>query len=417
VAHAPRPLELLDEDEHLGRGGAAALLGLAYWAGGALDAAYASYLEAFASLEKAGHIADLLGLSITLADLRIAQGRLNDAKRRLDLGLQISTAHGPPALRGTADMYVGLSAIARERNDIGEASALLRSSQDLSEENGLPQNAYRSRVALARVRQTEGDLDGAISLLDEAERRYDGDFSPDVRPVAATRARVLVAAGRLTDAVAWARDRDLSTADALTYLREFEHVTFAKVLLAQGSRDGEVRMIREVLEFLGRLLDAAEDGRRNGSVIDILVVQALANQAIGDVAAAHRSLGRALDLAEPEGYVRAFVDEGPPMATLLKHAARQADVSSYARRLLAAMGTPDRPAASEQPLIEPLSERELEVLRLLEGDLDGPDIARELGVSLPTVRTHTRNIYAKLGVNSRRGAVRRAAELGLLSRS
>ncbi len=104
------------------------------------------------------------------------------------------------------------------------------------------------------------------------------------------------------------------------------------------------------------------------------------------------------------------------MATLLKHAARQANGSTYVRRLLAAMSPGEGRVTSNQPLIEPLSERELEVLRLLEGDLDGPDIARELGVSLPTVRTHTRNIYAKLGVNSRRGAVRRAAELGLLSR-
>jgi LuxR family maltose regulon positive regulatory protein len=206
-------------------------------------------------------------------------------------------------------------------------------------------------------------------------------------------------------------------ADDLTYVREFEHVTFAKVLLAQRSREGDIGGLREVLEFLDRLLLAAEDGRRGGSVIDILVVQALANQAVGDSASALGLLARALDLAEPEGYVRAFVDEGPPMATLLKHAARQPGATTYGRRLLAAMATGEGRVGTEQPLIEPLSERELEVLRLLESELDGPDIARELGVSLPTVRTHTKNVYAKLGVNNRRGAVRRAAELGLLSRS
>jgi LuxR family maltose regulon positive regulatory protein len=416
VRHARRGLELLGEDEHLGRGGAAALLGLAYWAGGDLEAAHRSYLDAYANLEKAGHLSDLLGLTITLADIRIAQGRLGDAQRMYEQGLALSLANPGPVLRGTADMHVGLSAIARERDDRATATAALRSCQELGEENGLPKNPYRSRVAMARIRQTDGDLDAGIRLLDEAERRYDGDFSPDVQPVAAVRTRVQIVAGRLADAAAWARDRGLSTADDLTYLTEFEHLTLARVLLAHGSRERDDRAIRDVLAFLARLLAAAEDGRRIGSVIDIRIAQALAHQAIGDSAAAHESLSLAIDLAGPEGYVRIFVDEGPPMIALLKAAARQRDAPAYVRRLVAATAPPESLATADQPLIEPLSERELDVLHLLESDLDGPDIARELSVSLPTVRTHTSNIYAKLGVTNRRAAVRRAGELGLLSR-
>jgi LuxR family maltose regulon positive regulatory protein len=129
------------------------------------------------------------------------------------------------------------------------------------------------------------------------------------------------------------------------------------------------------------------------------------------------SLDRAVALAEPEGFVRVFIDEGPRMAALLKVAAKQPNAPRYVHRLLAALATAEGAAPVAQPLIEPLSERELEVLRLLETDLGGPDIARELVVSLSTVRTHTQNIYAKLGVNSRRAAVRRAAELGVLSRT
>jgi LuxR family transcriptional regulator, maltose regulon positive regulatory protein len=145
-------------------------------------------------------------------------------------------------------------------------------------------------------------------------------------------------------------------------------------------------------------------------------VQARAAQARGDVPAALSSLRRALSLAEPEGYVRTFVDEGPPMAALLRALAKDGDAGSYVRRLLAAFDGTEVSGPVPQRLVDPLSARELDVLRLLGTDLDGPDIARELVVSLNTVRTHTKNIYAKLGVNSRLAAVRRAEELDLMSR-
>ena len=124
-----------------------------------------------------------------------------------------------------------------------------------------------------------------------------------------------------------------------------------------------------------------------------------------------------MTLAEPEGYVRVFIDEGPPIASLLKAAAKQGTARNYVRRLLAAVSETGHDSPIRQALIEPLSERELDVLRLLGTDLDGPDIARELMVSLNTVRTHTKHIYAKLAVTNRRAAVRRAQELDLLSRT
>jgi LuxR family maltose regulon positive regulatory protein len=147
----------------------------------------------------------------------------------------------------------------------------------------------------------------------------------------------------------------------------------------------------------------------------VLVVQALAEQARGDLPAALAALRRALSLAEPQGHVRIFADEGPPMAVLLR-AAAAGTATGYARRILAALA----PGADSGPvpvgLVDPLSARELDVLRLLGSDLDGPDIARELFVSVNTVRTHTKNIYAKLGVTNRRAAVRRGEELDLMPR-
>ncbi len=417
MTHARRVLDLVSEDDHLKRGGGAGLLALACWTSGDLDGAQRWYVDSMASLEKAAHLSDVIGCSIALADIQIAQGRLDDALRTYERGLQIAMGQGGPALRGAADMRVGMSDLLRERNDLQAASQHLQTSRELGEANGLPQNPYRSRVAAARMRRAAGDLDGAVELLDEAERLYAGDFSPDVRPVAGVRARVWIAQGKLSEAWRWAREHDLTAADKLGYLREFEHATLARLLLAQGMRDRSNHGIREAIELTERLLAAADAGGRKGSAIDILVVQALARHARDDAPGALSSLGRALALAEPQGYVRIFVDEGPPMVALLKLAAKQPDASGYVRRLLAAFVVAEGRTPVEQSLIEPLSERELEVLRLLGSDLGGPDIARELVVSLNTVRTHTRNIYAKLGVNDRRAAVRRAAELGLLSRA
>ena len=143
----------------------------------------------------------------------------------------------------------------------------------------------------------------------------------------------------------------------------------------------------------------------------IRILKALAHHTRARRAAATHELHRALTLAEPEGYARVFLDEGSPMLTLLRDTASGGQ--EYATRLLAASGSATIGTAVGRGLVEPLSERELDVLRLLRSDLDGPDIARELMVSLNTMRTHTKNIYAKLGVNSRRAAVRRADDLNL----
>src|SRR5438270_3845683 len=210
-------------------------------------------------------------------------------------------------------------------------------------------------------------------------------------------------------ALEWTRERGLSVTDDLSYLREFEHITLARVLLARHA-------IPDAMRLLKSLLRAADDGARTGSVIEILVLQAIGYQIQDNIAAALGPLEHALTLAEPEGYVRIFVDEGPGMSALLEMAAKRRTAPEYARQLLAAFVKPENRTPVRNVLMEPLSERELDVLRLLGTDLDGPEIARQLMVSPNTMRTHTKNIYSKLGVNNRRAAVRRAEELELLSR-
>jgi LuxR family maltose regulon positive regulatory protein len=450
VTYAQRALDLAPEDDHMTRGGAAGFLGLAYWTSGDLEAAHRTYADGMASLQKAGNISDAINGATTLAAIRIAQGRLHDAMRTYEQALQLAMERGTPALRGTADMYVGMSEILRERNDLHAATQHLLRSKEMGEHTGFPENRYRWRVAMARIRHAQGDLEGALEMLDEAERLYMSDFSPNVHPIAAWKTRVWVAQGRLAEALGWARKQGLSAEDELSYLREFEHITLARILLARYGSDHIDSAIHEAIGLLERLLKAAQEGGRMGRVIEILLLQALAQHMQGDIPAALLPLGQALTLAEPEDYVRIFLDEGEPMRLLIEDLrgkivdgsfavsqSQPMELLPYIERLLRSFSTGQTATTDQQHspalapvgrrlgvqvspilpienLVEPLSQRELEVLRLLKTELSGPEIARELTIALSTVRTHTESIYSKLNVKTRRAAVKRAIELNLI---
>jgi LuxR family transcriptional regulator, maltose regulon positive regulatory protein len=411
TAHARRAYDL-GTDDPLARGGAAGLLALADWSRGELDAAHALWTDAKASLHAAGHAVDAIAVMRPMAEIRFAQGRLREAMRTYEQGLELTTTAGGSVLRGAADMHVGLAELALERNDLDMAADHLQKSSELGGQGGLPQHPYRWRVAMALVREAEGDVDAGISLLDEAERVFVGEYFPVVRPIPAVRARMQAAHGRLSEATDWIREVGLSVEDELSYLKEYEHVTLARLLIGRARQTREATAASDAVVLLERLLQEAEAGGRERSVVETLVLLGLVHHARGNAQAALPRLSRALALAEPEGYVRTFAAEGAPMTALLEAAVTYGIMPDYAGRLLAAGDRPRR-----QPLEEPLSERELEVLRLLGTDLDGPGIARQLVIGLSTVRSHTKSIYAKLGVSSRRAAVRRGEELRLLERA
>ncbi len=423
VKYAQRALTLFPEDAYLGHGAAAALLGLASWTTGNLEAGHRAYADSMVTLQRIGHFSDALGCALALADIQRAQGRLHEAVNTYERGLQIANEQGAPVLRGVADMYVGLSEIYREQGDLTTAMQYLLSSKELGEFAGLPQNRYRWRVAMARIREIEGDPNGALDLLHEAEDVYMGDFSPNVRPVPALRARVWATQGRLGEARSWAREQGLSVDGDLSYLHEFEYITLTRILLAQYQSDREDRLLHEAITLMECLLKAAEAGDRIGSVIEILMLQALTHHMQGDIPTALVPLERALMLAEPEGYVRLFVDEGQPMTQLLSAALASGIRPDYTARLLAHFEfempngeetPPLRLSSASQALIEPLSQRELEVLRLVAQGLSNQEISERLFIALVTVKVHNGKIFEKLQVRRRTEAVARARELGLL---
>jgi LuxR family transcriptional regulator, maltose regulon positive regulatory protein len=396
--HARAAIELATAYDDVVPAGATGLSGLAHWASGELDEARRSYATCIDGLRRAQHISDALGCYLTVAEIELAQGRLRDARTTLDEAQHVASGTSDASPRGTADIHVGHAQLALEGGDLPTARDHLATARVLGEERGLPPFAYRSRVVAAMLAEDEGDVTRALELVLQAEQVYLGDFSPNVRPLHAVATRLRIRLGDLDAAERWARDHDVTTDQELSYLREFEHVTLAEALLARGRIRGDQDLLAEVDLFLQRLLDAATAGGRDATVLEVLVLRALTARALGDTAGAQERADQAARLAAQEGQVRAFVRHGTLLA--------------------------DGPAGGAQPpqeptspgaLTESLSARELEVLRLLATELSGPEIAQRLFVSLNTLRSHTKSIYAKLGVNSRRAAVRRGRELGLLT--
>jgi LuxR family maltose regulon positive regulatory protein len=338
------------------------------------------------------------------------QGQLHLAVATFGRAFQIAMARGESPTLFVGLAHAGMAEVLYEWNDLDGAMRHAKKGIELGERRqsvDVLQAGY-SYIPLAQLYQARGDRKKALQLLRKAEQYAQRCKQTHVEALAAAfRARFWLAQGNLAAASRWARTIPLTT-DEPEYDHEFERITLCRALLAQGKTG-------DALELLTLLQDAAEEMGRTGRVIEIVALQALAYQAKNDVERALSTLERSLPLAEPEGYVRTFVDQGEPMARLLRRTQTRSIAPNYVSKLLTALGeTAEQPPAAAQPLIEPLSERELEVLRLIAGGLSNQEIAQELVVAVSTVKSHVNHIHGKLGVKNRTQAVARAQALGLI---
>ncbi len=345
------------------------------------------------------------------------QGRLRRAAATYEQLVQLQSEHeGMPLHPGYC---FGLGELCYEWNDLDAAKRLLRQGREvLGGSLTLAGDAIAQGYAtLARLQQARNNNSSALAIVEAfAQLAFARQFAPaQLAFVQAVRAQLELMGGNLAAAVRWAEASGLSASDDLAYPREREYLTFARVRIAQGREEPVGPFLSEALRLLERRRSDAEEKARTGSVLEILVLQALAFSALGKEAAALPVLERALTLAEPEGYIRLFVDEGEPMVALLCQAYTHGIAPAYVATLLSAAGAPKLPAPPPAgSLLEPLTERELEVLRLLVAGLSNHAIARELVITVGTVKSHVNHIYGKLGVQSCSQAIARAHTLHLL---
>ncbi len=425
-----RALDRLPQDDLFLRSVIAWSLGVSYSFKGDFVTAIRAFEDAARMSQRIDNLMVGVAALCNMAELTVTQGQLARAAGIYEEALALATDAQDRLLPAAGMALIGLGELRRERDDLSIAQRYLQDGIRLTKLWG-EIGTLDGYIALARVKQALGNVQAANKEMRKAKElaiRFDATEMDDIF-VAMHQARLWTAQGRLEAVRRWMVERDLDV-QALTtesldgqsadpfyyfYLRELEYITVGRLLLAEGRP-------AEALTVFEQLLPRIERQRRFGDVIEIQMLRALAFEAQGYSSQADEALERSLILAEPEGYVRMFVDMGPPITRLLYRATSRGVTPEYAGKLLAACDADKSasqapsivPEVTSSSLVEPLSERELEVLDLIAEGLSNREVAERLYISLRTVKWHASNIYGKLSVKNRTQAVAKARALGIL---
>lgn len=409
---AHQALEALPEQQLAWRTAVLSALGDAYVNTGQITAAHQAQSNALDLAKASGDPYMLIIAHLTLAETLRQQGKLQQV-------LSICSHHSMKANESglSQSALVGWllgiwSEVLAEMNDLDTAIKYAQKGAKLATDGGdtlyqVKSNLYLTQVLFSGGHQSEAQKTIRL-MLDSAQN---GDIPRwALHQASAWQVRLWLAEGNIERASQWAQEHNFDPDGELSYLREMEHMVFARLLLAQGRVD-------EAIRLLSHLLEVTRTNGRLSKVIELLNLQALAVHFVGNTAQSLTKLEETLLLARPEGFVRVFVDEGSPMARLLYEAIAHDIVPDYARQLLSAfpLSDPQRsPAPPSNNQLAPLTQREIEILRLIGDGLTNPEIAFRLSLSLNTIKSHTRSINAKLDVSNRMQAVNRARALGLI---
>lgn len=353
---------------------------------------------------------------------QVLMGRLHQAEQTFLEAVKLASDKSVKKYPVAGYAFAYLGGIYHEWNDLKAARRYALEGIQLCERVGYIMDQVVGYVYLSRICLAQWDLIGAQEACQSAQElsQLMEDYKYVQRWVEDCQVRLWIAQEKDDSLINWVQSSDLKIDGTPDFKRDIDQIILARALVAVGMDYPTSSYLDDALLLLSKLYALAESAKWNGKTIEILVLQALALHSNGDTPEALNALEKALILAKPGGYIRTFVDQGQPIAELLQLAISKEISPIYSRRLLR-IHESERQTRKEEnkdalasTLVEPLSKRELEVLKMLASDLSGPEIARELSVALSTVRYHTNNIYRKLSVHNRRQAVLRANELDLL---
>jgi LuxR family maltose regulon positive regulatory protein len=380
---------------------------------GDYEQSLASYVQGMPLARAAGNVAAANLAAFYLCRVLQLQGHLHRAAEAIQEALQFTEDQGMGQSPACGILYVAQASLLCEKGELQAAEVQLHQGLEMGRSGGHHEYLRNGGIVLARLRLAQGDAEGALAAITEAEQATAPTEMPLAHAeLAAHKARVWLAQGDLAAAARWAEATARRPGQDRGYTRQIEAITLARVLFAQGGLD-------QAFSQLAACQQAAEESGGLGWAVEIGILSALVQEAQGNRAEALAVLERALVQAEPEGYAQVFVDEEEPMALLLRRAASRGIARAYVHRLLEALARTDtqrEPASTlgAPPLIEPLTGREMEVLRLMAAGLSNREIAAELVLAMGTVKAHLHHIYGKLGVRGRTQAAARARELHLL---
>jgi LuxR family maltose regulon positive regulatory protein len=408
---AQQALELLPDTDPMSqsmRSVATGALAKTRWMMGDLNQARQIYDQAVEIGQAANNDEMVINTNDDIAEILMEQGHLKQAEQLLLDNLPMTVRADGQRLPLSAQVYFRLSKVYYEWNQLEQAAHFAHLCLEVSQQWGNVDLQAVGRVMLARTEQAQGNLEKAQALMRTADQLYrDHRLYPwNSLWIEAALNRFWLSQGSLERVSQHIYASGINPADEITYLHEFQCLTWLRWLLACRDYDA-------ALGLAERMLQKAKDEHRMVRVVELLILQSLAYQGQKDTSAAVSTLAQAVSLAQPEGYQRVFLDEGQLVAKLLYLVKSNQDTAGYASELLEAYGPVSGPApALVQLLIEPLSAREIEVLKLIEAGLSNLEIAAKLFISIPTVKRHISNIYAKLDVKTRTQAVARGKELG-----
>jgi LuxR family maltose regulon positive regulatory protein len=418
IEHSKQALEYLPID-YFNRGVASFSLGWAKEAQGDLSGAIQAYEDSRKASLAVGNRILAQAIILHLGKTQFIQGHLHQAAETLREANQFKYESSNIKIPYASSASIGLADILREWNELDAAMGYIQEGIEIATASRVVDAITLGYASMALVHLAMGDLEAARQACENAEQMVRDTPNLEAETLSSTlgsRVRLLIAENQLREASRHVREAGLGVDVEIDNYLDIPLIILARVLIHSGRQNSASQDLSDAHEVLAKILEVIRPAGYLGQVVGALVLQTLAFEAQGIHDQALNSLEDALTLAEPEGYIRTFVDEGAPMQVLLQQVETKGRMGAYVDKLLKAFEPQDTEATptADQKLIEPLSERELEVLKMLATELSGPEIARELVISLNTLRTHTKNIYAKLEVGKRRTAVRVARELELI---